>query len=41
MELLIDPAVNFDIEALESIYHDDFQTTQIMSDSTVQTFNTQ
>ncbi|MDK9762048.1 hypothetical protein KI743_08535 [Vibrio sp. D420a] len=39
MDHLIDRATNFDIEALETIYHQDFHTTLIMPDSTVQTFN--
>ncbi|MGF1699573.1 nuclear transport factor 2 family protein [Photobacterium makurazakiensis] len=39
MDHLIDRATNFDIEALETIYHDDFHTTLILPDSTVQTFN--
>ncbi|MBC7002769.1 nuclear transport factor 2 family protein [Photobacterium sp. BZF1] len=39
MDHLIDRATNFDIEALETIYHKDFHTTLIMPDSTVQTFN--
>ncbi|EHI5139719.1 nuclear transport factor 2 family protein [Vibrio alginolyticus] len=39
MDHLIDRATNFDIEALDSIYHEDFHTTLIMPDSTVQTFN--
>lgn len=39
MEHLIDRATNFDIEALDTIYHQDFHTTLIMPDSTVKTFN--
>lgn len=39
MDHLIDRATNFDVKALEAIYHDDFHTTLIMPDSTVQTFN--
>ncbi|EME3979638.1 hypothetical protein ACSKC7_002165 [Vibrio alginolyticus] len=39
MDHLIDRATNFDIEALDSIYHEDFHTTLIMPDNTVQTFN--
>lgn len=39
MDHLIDRATNFDIEALDKIYHDDFHTTLVMPDNTVQTFN--
>ncbi|WP_260260450.1 nuclear transport factor 2 family protein [Vibrio intestinalis] len=39
MDHLIDRATNFDIDALDSIYHQDFHTTLVMPDSTVQTFN--
>ncbi|CAM3192264.1 nuclear transport factor 2 family protein [Vibrio rarus] len=39
MDHLIDRATSFDIEALDTIYHEDFHTTLIMPDSTVQTFN--
>lgn len=39
MEHLIDRATNFDIEALELIYHDDFHTTLVMPDGKVITYN--
>lgn len=39
MEHLIDRATNYDIEALETIYHKDFHTTLIMPDSKVITYN--
>jgi ketosteroid isomerase-like protein len=39
MDHLIDRATNFDIEALETIYHKDFHTTLVMPDSTVVTYN--
>lgn len=39
MDHLIDRATNFDIDALETIYHDDFHTTLVMPDSTVKTYN--
>ena len=41
MEHLIDRATNFDVEALETIYHRDFHTTLVMHDGTVTTFNKQ
>ncbi len=41
MEHLIDRATNFDIDALELIYHKDFHTTLIMPDSEVITYNKQ
>lgn len=39
MDNLIDRATNFDVEALETIYHDDFHTTLVMPDSSVVTYN--
>jgi ketosteroid isomerase-like protein len=39
MDHLIDRATNFDIEALNTIYHDDFHTTLVMPDDTVVTYN--
>ncbi|NRD74806.1 DUF4440 domain-containing protein [Shewanella sp. VB17] len=39
MDNLIDRATNFDVEALETIYHKDFHTTLVMPDSTVMTYN--
>jgi hypothetical protein len=39
MEYLIDRATNFDIDALDSIYHDDFHTTLVMPDDTVKIYN--
>ncbi|MCH4890181.1 nuclear transport factor 2 family protein [Acidaminobacter sp. JC074] len=39
MDHLIDRATNFDTEALELIYHDDFHTTLINPDDTVVTYN--
>ncbi|MTI11566.1 DUF4440 domain-containing protein, partial [Sansalvadorimonas verongulae] len=41
MDHLIDRATNFDVDALETIYHDDFHTTLVLPDSTVQTFDKQ
>ncbi len=41
MEHLIDRATNFDIDALETIYHDDFHTTLVMPDGKVITYNKQ
>ena len=41
MEHLIDRATNFDIEALETIYHKDFHTTLVMPDGKVVTYNKQ
>ena len=41
MDHLIDRATNYDIDALQSIYHDDFHTTLVAPDSTVTTFNKQ
>lgn len=39
MDHLIDRATKFDVQALDSIYHNDFHTTLIMPDSTVVTYN--
>jgi len=39
MDHLIDRATNFDVEALETIYHRDFHTTLVMLDDTVMTYN--
>lgn len=39
MDHLIDRATNFDVAALETIYHEDFHTTLVMPDGTVTTFN--
>lgn len=39
MEHLIDRATNFDIDALDSIYHKDLHTSLVMPDSKVVTFN--
>lgn len=39
MEHLIDRATNFDVGALETIYHKDFHTTLVMPDSKVVTYN--
>ena len=33
MEHLIDRATNFDVDALDTIYHKDFHTTLVMPDS--------
>lgn len=41
MEHLIDRATNFDVEALETIYHKDFHTTLVMPDGQVITYNKQ
>lgn len=41
MDHLIDRATQYDIEALEEIYHRDFHTTLVMPDSTVVTYNKQ
>lgn len=41
MDHLIDRATNYDIEALESIYHEDFHTTLVMPDSSVKTYDKQ
>ena len=39
MDHLIDRASSFDFDALETIYHKDFHTTLVMTDSTVITYN--
>jgi len=39
MEHLIDRATNYDVDALDSIYHDDFHTTLVMPDGVVKTYN--
>ena len=39
MDRLIDRATNFDVDALETIYHKDFHTTLVMPDSTVATYD--
>lgn len=39
MDHLIDRATNFDIEALDTIYHKDFHTTLINPDSSVVTYD--
>lgn len=39
MDHLIDRATNFDIEALETIYHNDFHTTLVNPDDSVVTYN--
>ena len=39
MDHLIDRATQFDTQALETIYHNDFHTTLVMADGQVQTFN--
>lgn len=39
MEHLIDRATNYDVDALDYIYHDDFHTTLIMPDGEVKTYN--
>ncbi len=41
MDYLIDRATNFDVEALETIYHKDFHTTLVLPDSKVITYNKQ
>ena len=41
MDLLIDRATNFDVEALDSIYHKDFHTTLVMPDGEVVIYNKQ
>lgn len=41
MDHLIDRATNFDVDALETIYHDDFHTTLVMPDSSVVTYTKQ
>lgn len=39
MDHLIDRATNFDIDALETIYHKDFHTTLVMPDGKVVSYN--
>lgn len=39
MDHLIDRATQFDVDALETIYHKDFHTTLVMPDNTVKTYN--
>jgi ketosteroid isomerase-like protein len=39
MEHLIDRATNFDVDALETIYHKDFHTTLVLPDGKVEAFN--
>lgn len=39
MDHLIDRATNYDIEALETIYHQDFHTTLVMPDGKVITYD--
>ena len=39
MDHLIDRATNFDVDALETIYHKDFHTTLVNPDSSVNTFS--
>ena len=39
MDHLIDRATQFDVNALETIYHRDFHTTLVMPDSTVATYD--
>lgn len=41
MEHLIDRATNFDIDALDTIYHQDFHTTLVLPDGGVVTYNKQ
>ncbi len=41
MDHLIDRATNFDVDALESIYHNDFHTTLVMPNDEVKTYNKQ
>ncbi|WP_420552304.1 hypothetical protein [Tenacibaculum aiptasiae] len=41
MDHLIDRATNYDIEALETIYHKDFHTTLVLPDGEVKTYNKQ
>jgi ketosteroid isomerase-like protein len=41
MDNLIDRATNFDVDALETIYHDDFHTTLVMPDNSVVTYTKQ
>ena len=39
MDHLIDRATNFDVDALETIYHKDFHTTLVMPDNAVATYD--
>lgn len=39
MEHLIDRATNFDVDALETIYHKDFHTTLVLPDGKVEAFD--
>jgi len=39
MDHLIDRASNFDVDALETIYHNGFHTTLVMPDNTVNTYD--
>lgn len=39
MDQLIDRATQFDVDALETIYHRDFHTTLVMPDSQVKTYS--
>ena len=39
MDRLIDRATQFDVDALETIYHRDFHTTLVMPDGTVATYD--
>lgn len=39
MDHLIERATNFDVDALETIYHKDFHTTLVNPDSSVNTFS--
>jgi len=41
MDRLIDRATHFDVDALETIYHEDFHTTLVMPDGAVSTFDKQ
>ena len=41
MDHLIDRATQFDVDALESIYHRDFHTTLVMPDGTATTYDKQ
>lgn len=39
MDHLIERATNFDVDALQTIYHRDFHTTLVMPDNAVVTYN--
>lgn len=41
MEHLIDRATNYDVDALEEIYHRDFHTTLVLPDNSVHIYNKQ